>query len=70
MALGLGDRLNALAAIQETDTATLNLAIQRRDKLHQLINPMGVGNFIVLIQAKNLDPQGEALKGLAIPPLI
>jgi SAM-dependent MidA family methyltransferase len=69
MALGLGDRLNDLAQIQATDTETLNLAIQRRDTLHQLINPMGLGNFIVLVQAKNLDAVSKPLKGLTIPPL-
>jgi SAM-dependent MidA family methyltransferase len=69
MALGLGDRLNDLARIQDTDTATLNMAIQRRDKLHQLINPMGLGNFIVLVQAKNIVTGSKPLKGLTIPPL-
>lgn len=69
MALGLGDRLNALAQIQETDTDTLNRAIQRRDKLHQLINPMGLGNFMVLIQAKAFNTGKQALKGLTIPPM-
>jgi len=69
MALGLGDRLNDLAQIQETDADTLNRAIQRRDKLHQLINPLGLGNFIVLVQAKNMVAGSKPLKGLTIPPL-
>jgi len=69
MALGLGDRLNDLAQIQATDTETLNMAIQRRDTLHQLINPMGLGNFMVLVQAKNLEVANKPLKGLTIPPL-
>ncbi|HSM83662.1 MAG TPA: class I SAM-dependent methyltransferase, partial [Nodosilinea sp.] len=47
MALGLGDRIAALGQIQARDPATVNLAIQRRDHLHQLINPMGLGNFVV-----------------------
>lgn len=70
MALGLGDRLTALAQIQANDAATVNMAIQRRDRLHQLINPMGLGNFIVLVQAKGADLFPKPLKGLTIPPLI
>jgi SAM-dependent MidA family methyltransferase len=70
MALGLGDRLSALAEIQETDAATLQQAIRRRDNLHQLMNPMGLGNFVVLIQSKGLGKSAEPLKGLTIPPLV
>lgn len=71
MALGLGDRLSALATIQETDTATLQAAIRRRDCLHQLMNPMGLGNFLVLVQGKGLTPaeRAQPLKGLQVPPL-
>ena len=68
MALGLGDRLTALSQIQETDSQTVNAAIRRRDALHQLINPMGMGNFGVLAQAKGVTPS-VALKGFTIPPL-
>lgn len=63
MALGLGDRLAELSSgkfkIQEI--------LQRRDALHQLINPQGLGGFQVLIQSKNLTPHQQAikLKGLA-----
>ncbi len=70
MALGLGDRIAALGQIQASDIATVNLAIQRRDRLHQLINPMGLGNFVVLVQGKGLPPEAQTLKGLTIPPLI
>ena len=70
MALGLGDRLNALSQIQATDTDTINLAIQRRDRLHQLINPMGLGNFMVLVQGKGLSSDAKTLKGLTVPPLL
>jgi SAM-dependent MidA family methyltransferase len=70
MALGLGDRLNALAAIQATDPATLQQAIQRRDRLHQLISPMGLGNFMVLIQGKGLSTPSPLPKGLTVPPLV
>ncbi len=70
MALGLGDRLNALSQIQATDTDTINLAIQGRDRLHQLINPMGLGNFLVLVQGKDLKGNAKILKGLTVPPLL
>lgn len=67
MALGIGDRLNQLAQIQATDPQTLNGAIQRRQTLHQLINPVGLGNFMVLVQGKGVDT--TTLKGLVVPPL-
>ncbi len=70
MALGLGDRLNDLAQIQDTDVDTLNRAIRRRDTLHQLISPMGLGNFIVLVQSQGMTENGQPLKGLTVPPLI
>ena len=70
MALGLGDRLSALGQIQASDPATVNLAIQRREQLHQLINPMGLGNFIVLVQGKGLSAPAKILKGLTVPPLM
>ncbi|TVQ12087.1 MAG: class I SAM-dependent methyltransferase [Leptolyngbya sp. DLM2.Bin27] len=70
MALGLGDRIAALGQIQASDPATVNLAIQRRDRLHQLINPMGLGNFVVLVQGKGLTATARVLKGLTVPPLM
>ncbi len=70
MALGLGDRIAALGQIQANDPTTVNLAIQRRDKLHQLINPMGLGNFMVLVQGKGLTSEAKTLKGLTVPPLM
>jgi SAM-dependent MidA family methyltransferase len=62
MALGLGDRLVELSSgkygFQEV--------IQRRDALHQLLDPSGLGGFGVLVQAKGLTEQQKArsLKGL------
>ncbi len=50
MSLGLGDRLNALS----DDTMSMSSIWQRRNQLHQLINPEGLGNFGVLLQGKNL----------------
>lgn len=66
MALGLGDRIAALSDPSQTD---LQQVIQRRDALHQLINPMGLGNFGVLIQAKGLRQESLPLQGLTMPGL-
>mgnify|MGYP002780548096 FL=1 len=56
MALGLGDRLVRLSQSNATDSATIQTVLQRRDALQGLINPMGLGNFGVLIQQKGMDP--------------
>lgn len=48
MALGLGDRLNALSSGQFAVPELL----KRRDALHQLIDPAGLGKFRVLLQGK------------------
>lgn len=70
MALGLGDRLQALSQLPGTDRATLRYALQQRETLHQLISPLGLGNFIVLLQGKGLQTVMEKqLKGLEVPPL-
>lgn len=74
MALGLGDRLNALSRIDSTQPATakqIQSIMQRREVLQQLISPMGLGNFGVLVQAKGLTPKEIAspLRGLTTPPL-
>lgn len=50
MALGLGDRLSALSNGQ----FNFQQILQRRDALHQLIDPTGLGGFGVLIQSKGL----------------
>lgn len=61
MALGLGDRL---AANNAGDTGlALPEVMRRREALHLLINPMGLGGFGVLIQSKGLE-QEPLLKGL------
>ncbi len=65
MALGLGDRLNELSS-GKYDIAEI---FKRRDALHQLIDPAGLGNFGVLIQGKNLNASAENLQGLSIPKL-
>ncbi len=77
MALGLGDRIAALSypdnargqAIAGTqDVVTI---MQRREALHQLMNPMGLGGFGVLVQSKGLteEESQQALKGLSLPPM-
>ncbi|MEM9274267.1 MAG: class I SAM-dependent methyltransferase [Cyanobacteria bacterium P01_F01_bin.143] len=62
MALGLSDRL------QELSTGKYNIQeiFNRRDALHQLINPSGLGGFGVLIQGKNLAKEQYNLQGLKI----
>jgi SAM-dependent MidA family methyltransferase len=78
MALGLGDRI---AALSRTDSARgqeiagakdLVAIMQRRQALHQLLDPMGLGNFGVLIQSKGLtaEEQKQPLKGLIVPPML
>ncbi|ERN42376.1 hypothetical protein KR51_00008970 [Rubidibacter lacunae KORDI 51-2] len=65
MALGLGDRLMELSS-GKFDVAHV---LQRRDALHQLINPSGLGGFQVLVQGKKVDP-ARSLRGLTVPPLM
>jgi SAM-dependent MidA family methyltransferase len=76
MALGLGDRLTALSCYDssrgEVDASAKDVMVimQRREALHQLINPMGIGGFGVLIQSKGLDFESrKTLKGLIVPPM-
>lgn len=70
MALGLGDRLNDLAQLPGTDSATVRYAIQKREALHRLIDPMGLGNFLVLLQGKGLTTDAQrSPKGFVVPPL-
>ncbi|HBQ99789.1 MULTISPECIES: class I SAM-dependent methyltransferase [unclassified Roseofilum] len=65
MALGLGDLLTALSE----SSLSITELFSRRDALHQLIDPLGLGGFKVLIQGKGLSKQekGNVLKGLAHP---
>lgn len=65
MALGLGEKLNALSSGQ----FGVEQILQRRDALHQLMDPTGLGGFETLIQAKGLQ-ENEAtqpLQGLTMP---
>jgi SAM-dependent MidA family methyltransferase len=52
MALGLGDRLNHNA----TSTAHFMDVLRRREALHALINPLGLGGFGVLLQGTAQTP--------------
>jgi len=67
MALGLGSRIAALS-YQEIPVSEL---LHRRQTLHQLIDPTGLGGFGVLIQSKGLTKEeaSQALKGLSVPEL-
>lgn len=66
MSLGLGDRL------VELSSGKYNILeiMQRRDALHQLIDPRGLGKFGVLLQSKGLTSEQKArsLKGFTPMP--
>ena len=61
MGLGLGDRLYGLS----NDKILLSELWQRRNQLHELINPQGLGGFGILLQGKNLSDREKQtpLKG-------
>jgi SAM-dependent MidA family methyltransferase len=62
MALGLGLRIASLSHHK----LPISQMLQRRDALHQLLNPMGLGGFGVLVQSKGLKEAeiSQPLKGL------
>ena len=65
MALGLGERIAALSYSDQL----ISQVLHRRDALHQLLDPLGLGGFGVLVQSKGLT-KAEAtqpLKGLSLP---
>lgn len=70
MALGLGDRIAALS--QPNPDTPLQDILRRRESLHALMDPMGLGNFGVLVQAKGLSEEAsrQPLKGLSTPPMM
>ena len=77
MALGWGERLATLGQGNlpcENQTATardIATIMQRRQVLHSLIDPMGLGGFGVLVQSQGLSEveKGRSLSGLKEPPL-
>ncbi len=64
MALGLGERIAAIS----NSNGDLPSLLRRRQNLHQLIDPMGLGKFGVLIQSQGLtlEEQQILLTGLSI----
>lgn len=60
MALGLGERIATVSTDNANDLSQL---LQRRETLHQLINPQGLGGFGVLVQSMRLSPD-VPLKGV------
>jgi SAM-dependent MidA family methyltransferase len=64
MALGLGERIAAIS----TSSGEIQSLLQRRQNLHQLIDPIGLGKFGVLIQSQGLttEEQQLLLQGLSI----
>jgi len=68
MALGLGDRVSALST-KDAEVLDIGTFLKRRDALHQLIDPMGLGGFEVLLQCKGLTDSEKArsIKGFTIP---
>lgn len=65
MALGIGERLAAISWQQQP----ISQLLQRREGLHQLINPGGLGNFGVLVQSRGLTEEqaSRPLQGLVVP---
>ncbi|NET02696.1 MAG: class I SAM-dependent methyltransferase [Sphaerospermopsis sp. SIO1G2] len=65
MALGLGTRIAALSHQEQS----ISHLLKRREALHQLISPEGLGNFGVLVQSKGLThtQSQRSLQGLTIP---
>jgi len=68
MILGVGDRIASLSA-NDAQVLDLTTFLRRREALHQLIDPMGLGGFGVLVQCKGLkeDEKGQKVKGLRVP---
>ncbi|MDZ7961647.1 MAG: class I SAM-dependent methyltransferase [Aulosira sp. DedQUE10] len=65
MALGLGSRIAALSHQEQS----ISQLLQRRESLHELLNPLGLGGFGVLVQSKGLKEKAisQPLKGLTVP---
>jgi SAM-dependent MidA family methyltransferase len=74
MCLGLGETIAALSQTETQTVQEINDRLRQREALHRLINPTGLGNFLVLIQSKAVtlpdashsDPS-LSLLGLTIP---
>jgi SAM-dependent MidA family methyltransferase len=57
MALGLSERIAAISA----GGGDVRSLLTRRQNLHQLIDPMGLGKFGVLMQSKGLTPEERSI---------
>ncbi len=57
MALGLGERIAAISS----STGDIQSLLTRRQNLHQLIDPMALGKFSVLIQSKGLSAADRSI---------
>ncbi|MEO1146948.1 MAG: class I SAM-dependent methyltransferase [Cyanobacteria bacterium J06638_22] len=66
MALGLGDRIAAVSTLTSDESLTINDILGRREALHTLIDPSGMGNFGVLLQGKG-DCLAQSLQGFCMP---
>ncbi|MEC4814257.1 MAG: class I SAM-dependent methyltransferase [Scytonema sp. PMC 1069.18] len=67
MALGLGARIASISYTQQP----VSQLLKRRDALHQLLDPLGLGGFGVLAQSKGLTKEEAAqpLRGFIVPEL-
>ncbi|MDJ0796085.1 MAG: class I SAM-dependent methyltransferase [Calothrix sp. MO_167.B12] len=65
MALGLGDRIASLSYTEQP----ISQLLHRRDTLHQLLDPLGLGGFGVLLQTKGITEtaNSQPLKGFITP---
>ena len=65
MALGLGQRIASLSHTEQP----ISQLLHRRDTLHQLLDPLGLGGFGVLLQTKGLEQTSvsQPLKGFVMP---
>lgn len=65
MMLGLGERLAGISYQQQP----ISQLLRRREALHQLIDPTGLGGFGVLVQSKKLKETetSRSLTGLTVP---
>ncbi len=57
MALGLGDRISTIS----NSGGDIQTILTRRQNLHQLIDPMGLGKFGILIQSKSLTAEERSI---------
>ena len=71
MALGLGDRLAALATDEYPTGDQLRTLLRRRDSLQRLMDPLGLCNFGELVQCKSAIAADALetlpLRGLTVP---